>query len=262
MAEDEAADNAGDEDEPKEKGKFGPAFRKLREAAKVSRADLDQLLKDAHKLSTGYTALLESGRIKPPDKAVCATLAKAIGLELTEVWQMAAEERLERLDKELADWARERCTQELEKQRGEFEQQLKAGNTATLEEARILAALRRLDLAPLPSKLAPVLEVLREPNPRFNADGILRFPPDIAAEPRHAFYSAIQTLSGLPPHVQHDLWEQLMNLAKFARGTLWDGRSPEGVAWVSPDARGPAAQEEPERPKTSDGKPKKTGGKR
>lgn len=86
---------------------LGDWLKGLREQAGVTRTKMDSILAAVHNLSSGYTASLENGRFKMPDRDVCNTIADAIGAERDYVWTIVAWDRLRCFDADLYSWFRE-----------------------------------------------------------------------------------------------------------------------------------------------------------
>ena len=108
---------------------FGQFLAEARGRASLSQTGIDTQME----WSKGYTAQLESGRLRPPDKANCDQLDTVLRLPHGTTWTAAKVERLQRLDADLAAEWRHR------------EEQASAGGRLSLDEKRVARALRKLD---------------------------------------------------------------------------------------------------------------------
>lgn len=188
-------------------GKFGRQIRDWRERAepKVSRAKLDQVLTERHELSAGYTALLESGRIKPPAQDVCATIAEVIGRDADEVWRLAATERADRLDPDLALWIRRNHEFELDLQRRKYEELLATSGGITTDEVRLLERVR--DYQNALDKLDPGIDIPRGGSAAAivgsQLDGFLALAQAHGAPPERQHEIGLETLGWLREQHEH-----------------------------------------------------------
>lgn len=87
---------------------FGEWIRRARTAKSLARAAVDDRLADLVGVASGYTASIEHGRVKPPERRICEAFAEVLGLDPAEAWDRAAWERLGAFDPELAAWHAER----------------------------------------------------------------------------------------------------------------------------------------------------------
>jgi transcriptional regulator with XRE-family HTH domain len=152
---------------------FGSQIKAWREALDRSQADVDERVGKAR----GFTAQIETGRLKPPPKDLCDMYDVALERETGETWALAAPVRIQDADPDLFEWHRA----QLEAVRGfalsPSEESL-LGAVASLEHSETFAR-----------DLATVIEVAQvEPGPGWSA----RFPPVdlggmkfMAVEPEH-----------------------------------------------------------------------------
>jgi transcriptional regulator with XRE-family HTH domain len=80
---------------------FGGRIKEWRVRAGKTQAELD----DAIGKRLGYTSQLEGGHIKkPPDRATCEEIARALAVSTDEVWRHAARARLKEFDPQLLEF--------------------------------------------------------------------------------------------------------------------------------------------------------------
>ena len=80
---------------------FGDRIKEWRVRAGKTQAELD----DAIGKRLGYTSQLEGGHIKkPPDRATCEEIARALAVSTHEVWRHAARARLKEFDPQLLEF--------------------------------------------------------------------------------------------------------------------------------------------------------------
>lgn len=89
---------------------FAESLKEWRKGADLSQAALDARVG----MARGFVAQIEVGRLKPPGRSACEDLERALNAALIErdrsplpegtVWRIAAPERLEQLDLDLARW--------------------------------------------------------------------------------------------------------------------------------------------------------------
>jgi len=84
---------------PTERMSFREQVRRWRRERGVTQAEMDAVIG-----KTGWTVQFESGRTRPPPRDVCVGIAKALGLDLDEVWWRCAPERIEGYDPDLLEW--------------------------------------------------------------------------------------------------------------------------------------------------------------
>ncbi len=102
-----------------------------RAAASLTQASVDTYME----WSKGYTAQLENGRLKPPDKASCERLDLLFRQRPGTTWDAAKLDRLERMDADLAaEWRRMVLARAVQ-----------GASTVSSEEQRLVVALRQLD---------------------------------------------------------------------------------------------------------------------
>jgi transcriptional regulator with XRE-family HTH domain len=130
---------------------FRAWLREAREGSKLSQSQLDEVLVARAGKKAGYTAQLENGRVKAPDKSVCIVIAEALGREPEEAWRVSALERMRIA--EILDFHEE----ELDKQRSEFRRLLaESRRDMTQAELLLVDAIRQSE------PLAALVESVRE----------------------------------------------------------------------------------------------------
>jgi hypothetical protein len=107
----------------------------------VSQASIDTKME----WSKGFTAQVENGRLRPPDKANCDQLDTLLGLSRGTIWNAAKVERLERFDADLATEWRQRDEQRVASVHDDEATAPGTGQQTSPDEQRVLVALRKLD---------------------------------------------------------------------------------------------------------------------
>lgn len=122
---------------------FGELLKQLRVAAGLSQGKLDKAIGKAR----GYVNQVETGRICPPEKAVCDQMDGPFGLEPGTVWKRAAPGRLQSRSKDGDLW-----TWHLEQLDG-------SGNEALNEAALMRALTAELRVRDLEARLAHMHDI-------------------------------------------------------------------------------------------------------
>jgi transcriptional regulator with XRE-family HTH domain len=86
---------------------FGDRISAWRALVGLSQAGVDEALGKKR----GYIAQIETGRLKPPEREVCAALDEVLRRAPGEVWSLAAPARLEDFDAEVWAWHRAQVDQ-------------------------------------------------------------------------------------------------------------------------------------------------------
>jgi transcriptional regulator with XRE-family HTH domain len=241
---------------------FKAWLREAREGSRLSQSQLDEVLVARAGKKAGYTAQLENGRVKAPDKSVCIVIAEALARDPEEAWRVSALERMRIA--EVLDFHEE----ELDKQRSEFQRLLaESRRKMTQAELIVVDAMRQsLSLAELVESVRTLQEhmtISSTRHPDFDlAQALIAHLDDVKAvaasrseqgldkESVHEqllLWNLLHNLYGLPGEMPFDERRQLINVVEGATEGLhagWSQAMKEGRAREA-ELRGDAAPPEP-----------------
>lgn len=215
---------------------FRAWLREAREGTTVSQSQLDEILIARAGKKAGYTAQLENGRVKAPDKSVCIVIAEALGRDPQEAWRVSALERMR-----IAD-VLEFHLEALDEQQREFQRLLaESRRKMTPAELLVVDAMRQSE------PLAALIESVRELQERLSqvparrvsldlADALTSHLEDISAvaslrfewspdrESMHSdlpLWTLLHKLYGLPSQMPNDQRRQLLYVLEGATEGLY-----------------------------------------